>query len=307
MTAVPGSSRRRRSMVVSLILMLVISFGSFFAVLAAGWSPRLGLDLAGGTELILTPATGHTISASQLNEAETIIRNRVAGIGVSGSTVQVQGNPPQIIVQVPGVDNGRQLQREIASTAQLLFRPVVCFAVPYVKPTGKTKIGNTAHLPACDPPYVLSKQNINVVPNSNDVNGYTSNNIPADPKYANYPSTIPTQDVALRPALLPGLPTAQGTARYVLFPAVMTGNVVSGAQAQQDSTGAWVVNCTLTSQGSVQWDHYSQQYFHQFMGIELDGIVQSAPLILPAQASWTSFNGQVSISGNLTQADANTL
>ena len=57
---------------ISLFVMLAISFGSLFATISAGWSPKLGLDLAGGAEVVLTPAAGRTISASQLAVTETI-------------------------------------------------------------------------------------------------------------------------------------------------------------------------------------------------------------------------------------------
>jgi len=302
-SSVPGLSRRKRSMVISLVAIILISFGSLIITLALGWGPRLGLDLAGGTELVLTPAHG-SISQSQLAESETIIRNRVGGLGVSGATVQIQGS--QIIVQIPGVKNGPALERSIASTAQLLFRPVACFANPYTPPTGKTKPGNTAKLPGCASANLLTSSNLNVQPNTNAANGFTANTIPPDPQFDIYPSTEPLNDLAGQPVLLPGL-AGSGGGRYWMIPAVMTGNAVASASAQQDTLGQWVVNLSLTPIGSKLWDTVTQKYCHEYMGIELDGIVQSAPIIQPTQTTCTSFAGQVSISGSLTQADANTL
>jgi len=305
MTAVPGGGRRQRGLVISLLLILIISFGSLFATLLAGWSPKLGLDLAGGTQVVLTPANGAKVPKSQLNEAVTIIRNRVDGLGVSGAIVEVQGN--QIVVQVPGVKNGRQILAELVTTAQLLFRPVECFANPYTKPTGKVKPGNPQNLPNCASASLLTSTNLQVTPNQNLAAGYSYNtNIPVDTQFDRYPSTPPKFDNPLKSVLLPGLPSA-GTGRYVMFPAVMTGQAVASASVAQDATGAWVVNCTLTPTGSARWDQVTKLYFHEFMGIELDGVVQSAPLIYPTQTTWSSFGGQVSISGNLTQSDANAL
>ena len=51
----------------------------------------------------------------------------------------------------------------------------------------------------------------------------------------------------------------------------------------------------------------AQQNFHQLLGIELDGVVYSAPIIQPTQSGFTSFDGQGEISGSLTQQDAQNL
>jgi preprotein translocase subunit SecD len=323
-------------MVVSLVLMLVISFGSLFATIAAGWHPKLGLDLAGGTEVVLTPSKGRTLSAAELAVTETIIRNRVSGIGVSGVTVQTQGNPPQVIVQIPGVSNGRAIEKELSQTAQLLLRPVDCFAGPFEQPTKvaptakdphpvKETLGNPLAIPPCSPQYTVStttNPQFQVTPEPNTTAGYQVSNIPPDPQFTNTKSiTTKVDHVALVDSVpqvaklaviedgLPGQPAYQGIpgSRYVLLPAVMDGTSIASASAQQTQTGEWVVNCNLTSKGSEEWDYYSKQYFHSYMAVDLDGVVQSAPLIQPTQSSWTSFQGQVEISGNFTQGQANAL
>ena len=46
--------RQRRNLWISVIAVVVISLGSFAAVFAAKWSPRLGLDLAGGVSVVYT-------------------------------------------------------------------------------------------------------------------------------------------------------------------------------------------------------------------------------------------------------------
>jgi preprotein translocase subunit SecD len=55
------------------------------------------------------------------------------------------------------------------------------------------------------------------------------------------------------------------------------------------------------------WDQVAQQNFHQPLGIELDGVVYSAPIIQPQQATFSSFQGRGEISGSLTQQDASNL
>ncbi len=66
-------------------------------------TPKLGLDLVGGTQVIFTAKTpnGKAPSSSQMTQAKTIMENRVNGTGVTQSTVVVQGNN-QIVVSIPG-------------------------------------------------------------------------------------------------------------------------------------------------------------------------------------------------------------
>ena len=71
-------------------------------------APQLGLDLQGGTQVTLlptaAPGTEGSITQEQLDQAVTIIRQRVDGLGVAESEVTVQGSGDNaaIIVSVPG-------------------------------------------------------------------------------------------------------------------------------------------------------------------------------------------------------------
>ena len=109
---------------------------------------------------------------------------------------------------------------------------------------------------------------------------------------------------------MPGLAasgSSNGGERYVLGPAQMTGHSIASATATQDQTGQWVVDYTLTGPGSSLWDKVAEENFHQLLGIELDGVVYSAPIIQPTQSTFTSFDGKGEISGSLTQSDAQNL
>jgi len=64
---------------------------------------------------------------------------------------------------------------------------------------------------------------------------------------------------------------------------------------------------TLTSAGSNEWNTMTMRYFHEIIGVELDGVVQSAPITQPQQTTWSSFGGQVEISGSFTRASAQSL
>ena len=120
--------RQRRNLLISVLVVVAISIGSFAAVFAAKWSPRLGLDLAGGVAVVYT-AEGHNVSQSDLDETVNILNLRVNGLGVSGAQVQTTGKN-QISVSIPGVTNAQQVLAQIGQTARMYFRPVQCFAYP---------------------------------------------------------------------------------------------------------------------------------------------------------------------------------
>ncbi|MGH3886081.1 MAG: protein translocase subunit SecD [Pseudonocardiaceae bacterium] len=86
-------------------------------------TPKLGIDLQGGTRVTLTARTidGRPPSQESLDQARQIIEQRVNGIGVSGAEVVLDGN--NLIITVPG-ENGDQA-RTLGQTAKLYFRPVI--------------------------------------------------------------------------------------------------------------------------------------------------------------------------------------
>lgn len=288
--AAPAATRK--SLLVSLVLTVVVSFGALAATLSAGWGPKLGLDLAGGLSVVYKPATAAT--NAQMGEVITILSNRVNGLGVSGSSVNLQGK--DVVVSVPGVKDARQILQRIGETAQLLFRPVLC-------ETGAAAAGakKVSSIPACGSQYLMTAANLNV----DTTTGQPTNNPGLDPQYADVATTKPAHDLKQNSVILPVL--GQKGVRLVLGPAQLTGTAVSKAIAQQDTLGAWVVNYNLTGTGSPAWDAVAKANFHQEVAIELDGVVQSAPLILPNQSTFTSFNGSGQISGQFTEASAKNL
>lgn len=83
---------------------------------------RLGLDLRGGTQVLLqaAPAAGTTIDSGAMDTAKTIIDNRVNGLGVTEANVQRQG-ADRIMVELPGINNPDQAVETVRSTGQLEF------------------------------------------------------------------------------------------------------------------------------------------------------------------------------------------
>ena len=289
----------RRSLIVSLFLTIAISLGAFATTFALGWGPKLGLDLAGGLSVVYKPAGPAT--TQQLDEVVTILNNRINGLGVSGAEVYLQGHT--VVVSAPGVKNGRGILQEIGQTAQLFFRPVLCQVAPAVK--SAKPIGDKT-MPSCGASYLWSEANLDVIPNGT-AQGFTSNTLGVDPAFSKIATTSPTQDLADKPVILPTLGESPSI-RYLLGPSELSGTAVGKAYAAQSSLGAWEVNYTLTSKGSPEWDAVAKANFHQALAIELDGVIQSAPLIQPSQSSFSSFDGQGQISGgNMTESSAKTL
>jgi len=104
-------------------------------------SPRLGIDLQGGTRITLTAQTldQKTPSRESMNLARTIMETRVNGAGVTGAQVQLDGST-QLVVTVPGqqTDLGN-----LARSARMNIRPLVT-SVPVAPPTDVTSTETTA-------------------------------------------------------------------------------------------------------------------------------------------------------------------
>ncbi|KJV01006.1 protein translocase subunit SecD [Rhodococcus sp. PML026] len=91
-------------------------------------SPKLGIDLQGGTRVTLTARTpdGNAPSQDSLKQAQQIIETRVNGLGVSGSEVVIDGD--NLVITVPGDDSSQA--RTLGQTARLFIRPVVGSVAP---------------------------------------------------------------------------------------------------------------------------------------------------------------------------------
>ncbi|WP_433526440.1 protein translocase subunit SecD [Nocardia pseudovaccinii] len=137
-----GSAHPLRLLGVYAVLLAVIYALVFFTGDHSP-TPKLGIDLQGGTRVTLTARTpdGSKPNQDSLRRAQTIIENRVNGLGVSGSEVVIDGD--NLVITVPGDDGGQA--KALATTAKLYIRPVLS-AVPAVggKATPQTGTAGTA-------------------------------------------------------------------------------------------------------------------------------------------------------------------
>ena len=113
---------RRRNLLISLIVITVIAFGSLTAVLATGTTPELGLDLQGGASVTLSPV-GSNYTSAALDQIPELYRQRIDSLGVAEPEVTRQGN--HIVVNLPGVKNKDDAIAQISVTGKVVFRPVL--------------------------------------------------------------------------------------------------------------------------------------------------------------------------------------
>jgi SecD/SecF fusion protein len=87
---------------------------------------RLGLDLRGGTQIVLEAQDTADIEVDADVTARTleVLRRRVDAFGVAEPTLQVSGDR-RIIVELPGLENPDEAVEVIGRTARLTFHPVL--------------------------------------------------------------------------------------------------------------------------------------------------------------------------------------
>lgn len=94
--------------------------------LALTMSPRLGLDLRGGTQLVFETRDSPTVKADAAATDRTleVLQRRTDALGVVDPTL-VRSGEKRIIVELPGVLDPRRAAEVIGRTAQLSFHAVL--------------------------------------------------------------------------------------------------------------------------------------------------------------------------------------
>ncbi|GAB3584331.1 protein translocase subunit SecD [Calidifontibacter terrae] len=123
-----------------LFLIVAALFGGIAATTQWGnpagqWSPKLGLDLEGGRQIVLQPVLGQgqKVNSGQVNQAVNIIRNRVDGTGVSEAEVSTLGSS-SIVVAIPG-NPSKEVLDSLSQSSKLMFRAVIQSGQPTIDQT----------------------------------------------------------------------------------------------------------------------------------------------------------------------------
>lgn len=287
----------------SLILLFIVLSATLLWTYWPGTSSeaRLGLDLRGGTQVILTPelaaGTEGVLTQDQINQTVEIIRQRVNGFGVAEAEVTVQGTGANaaIVVTVPGV-NPEGITNLLKQTARLDFRAVLAAGAGLETPNPSASPGASA--PAVAQPTELPIQAAT-----------------ADELFDQYLSLN-----CFSPGLLQGgrsddpakfmlTCSKDGLEKFVLAPAFITGDQVSDSQATlpQQGAGGWMVTLDFDSQGAIKLSEASNTLSklpspQNRFGIVLDGLVTSAPFF-----SEPILGGKAQIEGSFTSEESKQL
>jgi SecD/SecF fusion protein len=115
------------------VLSLLALIGATAAVLTS--VPTLGLDLRGGTQVVLEAQDSPTVQANaeSTDRALEVLRRRVDALGVAEPTL-VRAGERRIVVELPGLQEPREAVEVIGRTAQLTFHPVLAVVAPGEQP-----------------------------------------------------------------------------------------------------------------------------------------------------------------------------
>ena len=312
-STVPPQRRARRSLLGLVVVILIGVALNFVGVLVAPGStfgeksqallPQLGLDLEGGTQIILNAQSesGGNATQEQLDQSVTIIRQRAAAGGSPDAQISTSSGG-NIIVSLPGTPSQATIN-SVRESAKMDFRPVLVASAASASTAGPTDAPYT-------PPASLGN-----TPTASPTNG--SDLAQATPYlqdlYTNYDCGADNDPGAADPTKPLVTCSDDGTAKYLLGPVEVPGTNISNATAglaqtsQGATTGEWVVNLVFNGRGTTQFADISQRLVsltgsqNQF-AIVLDGRVISAPTMNAAIT-----NGRAQISGQFTEDSAKQL
>ena len=298
---------KRRSLIISLVAIVVISVGGVIATLVTDTKPQLGLDLQGGASVTLQPVGKADPEA--LTVVTDILRNRIDSLGVAEPEIIRQGNT--VIVNLPGIKDQDRAIQLVGQTGKVLFRPVLsetsaaavaaaAAAAPRPSPARPRPRLTPARPPSPRPPPWPRPPRPAPAP--------LRRPRPARPRRRRWrprsrrrsrPGTRTPPDASV---VLPG---RGGQTIYQLGPAFALGeDAISTAEAGVQN-GQWVVDLKLKEgdKGLGAWNTWASKCYSQEadcptggMAIVLDGTVIAAPV--PQTPFFSDTNVQVSGGGN---------
>ena len=285
-TTKPLKKDPRHGRTLAILALVLIAMTSLVFIQGAT-SIRLGLDLRGGTSVTLQPriAPGEEgkITSESIDQAVSIIRQRVNSLGVAESEVSAQGSGTnrQIVISVPG-DTGRRVVELVGQTAELRFRQVLA---------STSGIPTTADA-AATPAFGVSPE-INAQ--------FTALDCTKAENLQGTGTDLPTDVIVAC--------DRTGAAKYILAPAEVLGRQISKASAGLDTQAgsAWYVSLTFNNEGTSAFGALTSRVTGlaeptNQVAIVLDGLVVSSPRITEAIPS-----GSAQITGSFTQLEAQDL
>jgi preprotein translocase subunit SecD len=311
-------------------------------VLWGGWdaTPKLALDLEGGTQIILEPLVveGQDVTDDQLNQAVSIIRQRVDATGVSEAEISTLGR--NIVVSIPGKPDQATLDR-LQASAKLEFRAVLTASAASTSTVGNDANGDGTPDPtdsATATPEATESSTAEPTPTATPTDGSdlayitpelqaqfdtfdcatlstaATNVAPQDEPLLTCDDTLTTKYILGPVEYLEGADgepvlDGNGDRQYLDGGRVTDANAGLRQQSNGVTTGEWAVYITFDGPGTTIFAEVTQRLVgfgqssvqNQF-AIVLDGKVISAP---GARSAIT--DGRPEISGGFVQETAQTL
>ncbi len=316
--APPATSKPGRSLIALIVLLIGGAVWAFWP--GTDSSVRLGLDLQGGTQVILVPqpvVEGTEITEEQLAQTVEIIRARVDGLGVAEAEVTTQGsgNSAAIVVSVPGLGQDRVVEL-VQRTALLNFRPVWNVLSPFsIDPAD----ADAAEGDAADGDAAESADE-----SASDGTAQSAEIVQAPDYSPEFQAEVDALDCIDPVNLAGGTPDnptewlgacdQSGGQKYVMEPAFIEGVSVTDANAQLTQQGiGWVVTLEFDSEGAGALAEASTELSAlpecgsgatpcNAFAIVLDGVVVSAP-----RFNEPILGGQAQIEGDFNAEEARDL
>jgi preprotein translocase subunit SecD len=277
-----------------------------------GWTPKLALDLEGGTQIILTPTLedGQSVTDEQLQQSVEIIRNRIDAAGVSESEITTQGGD-KIVISIPGTPDQATLER-IKASAKMEFRAVLLAGAPSTS-TAEPTDGATDEPTDGATETPAPEATPTATPTDGSDVAWITAELQAD--YDAFScDQVQESGSNVAPADEPLITCDQsGTEKFLLGPVEVEGADISDAQAGLKttstgvSTGEWVVNLTFNAEGTENFATVTTRLVtleapRDRFAVVLDGAVVIAPT-----ANDPISDGRAQISGGFTQESAKVL
>ncbi|MFC9767738.1 protein translocase subunit SecD [Rhodococcus jostii] len=332
-----GSVHPVRYLTVFAVLVAVLYALVFFTGDKSA-TPKLGIDLQGGTRVTLTARTpdGSKPTPDSLRQAQEIIETRVNGLGVSGSEVVIDGD--NLVITVPGDDSAQA--RSLGQTARLYVRPVqtsqaaaaagtqapAAGETPAQAPAGtETPAPQNRPFPAQDPstspeptptaePAPADASGTETAEAADEIAAARATRQSTDP--AVQQQAMATLDCSVPDPLRgnddPALPlvacSTDGQAVYLLEPAIIDGQEIADATSGYNSQQSrHEVSLTFKSEGSNTWATFTSQNIGKQAAFTLDSKVVSAPVVQGATPAGSSTSITGSFSAESAKELANTL
>lgn len=316
--------RPGRTLTIFFVLILAM-----YVLMAATrtWTPRLGLDLKGGTSVTLTASSTNdkSVTPTSLEQARVIIQQRVNSLGVGESSVKTMGDR-NIVVSAPNVDS-EKLVDMVGQTAQLGFRMVNTY--------DRAPDAGASPSPSASPSAGPNGIKATTLPEAAPSSSASASSGPsasakdkkAEPSVATAQKWQPSE--ADQEAFTkfkcgdpitdePGKPLItcdrEKQLKYMLSPVAFPGTVVTDANQQQLSNGmGYGVGLKFDSKGAKDFADAttylcSQQDPRNQFAIVLDGKVISAPRLNGSKGGQCPITaGEAQITGNFTMESADDL